>query len=181
MNNLYRGPSIYVSWGVSVHFFRNGLIRKKDLPAATMFANGSGRNEISSQRTFQQTLPTKFPFIWPSGFRVENFKNQAFRKKNCMCRACFFSESSRNKHYFQTNFHRCYLLIFGSFGQAVSVEKIIQKSINPKQEFPVAVMFINESEENEQSLWRTVLIRFGALGKSVSGVKIVQKSANQKQ
>jgi hypothetical protein len=46
MNNLYRGPSIYVSWGVSVHFFRNGLIRKKDLPAATMFANGSGRNEI---------------------------------------------------------------------------------------------------------------------------------------
>jgi hypothetical protein len=41
------------------------------------------------------------------------------------------------------------------------------------KEFPVAVMFINGSEENEQSLWRTVLIRFGALGKSVSGEKIV--------
>ena len=94
MNNLYRGPSIYVSQGVSVHFFRNGLIRKKELPVATMFANGSGRNEISSQRTFQQTLPTKFLFIWKSGLRVEIFRNQAFRKKNSMCRACFLTNRS---------------------------------------------------------------------------------------
>jgi hypothetical protein len=45
-------------------------------------------------------LPTKFPFIWPSGFRGEDFKKWA----------------------------------------------------NQKQELPVAAMFVNGSERNEQSL-----------------------------
>ena len=45
-------------------------------------------------------LPTKFRFIWPSGFREEN----------------------------------------------------LFKSANQKQELPMAVMFANESELNEQSL-----------------------------
>jgi hypothetical protein len=42
---------------------------------------------------------------------------------------------------------------FGSFGQAVSEEKIFKKSANQKQELPVAAMFVNESERNEQSLF----------------------------
>ena len=32
-----------------------------------------------------------------------------------------------------------------------------QKLANQKQELPVAVMFVNESRQNEQSLWRTFL------------------------
>jgi hypothetical protein len=34
----------------------------------------------------------------------------------------------------------------------VSEEKILKKSANQKQELPVAVMFVNESGQNEQSL-----------------------------
>ena len=53
MSNLYRGPSEDASYQVSVHlvmrfqrrFVRNQPIRKKELPVAAMFDNGSQRNE----------------------------------------------------------------------------------------------------------------------------------------
>jgi hypothetical protein len=41
--------------------------------------------------------------------------------------------------------HRCFLPSFGSFGQAVSEEKIFFKAANQKQELPMAAMFGNES------------------------------------
>jgi hypothetical protein len=41
---------------------------------------------------------------------------------------------------------------WGSFGQAVSEEKILKKLINKKQELPVATMFVNGSEINEHYL-----------------------------
>ena len=41
---------------------------------------------------------------------------------------------------------------FGSFGEAVSEEKIFKKSANQKQELPVAATFVNGSGQNEQSL-----------------------------
>ena len=46
-------------------------------------------------------------------------------------------------------------------------------------------MFVNESEQNEQSLWRTAhrcfLPSFGSFSQAVSEDKILKKSANQKQ
>ena len=51
-----------------------------------------------------------------------------------------------------------------------------QKSTNQKHELPVAAMFVNESEQNEQGLQRTFhrcfLLSFGAFGKVVSEEKI---------
>jgi hypothetical protein len=41
---------------------------------------------------------------------------------------------------------------FDSFGQAVTEEKILNKSTNQKQELSVAAMFDNGSGRNEQSL-----------------------------
>jgi predicted GIY-YIG superfamily endonuclease len=41
---------------------------------------------------------------------------------------------------------------FGSFGQAVSEEKILKKWANQKKELPVAAMFVNGSGRNVQSL-----------------------------
>jgi hypothetical protein len=41
---------------------------------------------------------------------------------------------------------------FWSFGYAVTEKKIFFKSTNQKQELPVAAMFVNGSELNEQSL-----------------------------
>jgi hypothetical protein len=65
---------------------------------------------------------------------------------------------------------------FGSFGQAVSEEKVFLKSANQKQELPMAAMFVNGSEQNEQSLERTFhkcfLSCFGSFGKAVTEEKI---------
>jgi hypothetical protein len=52
--------------------------------------------------------------------------------------AMFDNRSGRNEQSLQRNFHRCFLPSFGSFGQAVSEEKILKKSANQKQELPVA-------------------------------------------
>ena len=38
-------------------------------------------------------LPTKFRFIWPSGFRGEDFfRNQPIRYKNCLWRPCLLTD-----------------------------------------------------------------------------------------
>jgi hypothetical protein len=53
MSNLYRGPSIDVSYQVSVHlakrfqrriFFFKSANEKQELPVVAMFVNGSGQN-----------------------------------------------------------------------------------------------------------------------------------------
>ena len=37
--------------------------------------------------------PTKFRFIWPSGFRGEDFfRNQPIRNKNCLWRPCLLTD-----------------------------------------------------------------------------------------
>ena len=59
-------------------------------------------------------------------------------------------------------------------------EEDFQKSTNLRQEFPVAAMFANEPERNEQSLQRTFhrcfLPSFGSFGKVVSEEKIFRNS-----
>ena len=37
-------------------------------------------------------LPTKFRFIWPNGFRGEEFKNQPIRNKNCPWQPCLLMD-----------------------------------------------------------------------------------------
>ena len=114
-------------------------------------------------------LPTKFRFIWPSGFVA----------------AMSVNRSGRNVQSLQGTFHICFIPSFNSFGQAVSVEKIFQKSTNQKQELPVVAIFVNGSGRNVQSLQRTVhrffLPSFNSFGQAVSEEKIFQKSTNQKQ
>ena len=46
--------------------------QKQELPMVAMFVNGLGQNEHSLE-DIPQMLPTKFQFIWPSGFRGEDF------------------------------------------------------------------------------------------------------------
>ena len=90
-------------------------------------------------------LPTKFRFIWPGGFRGEEFKKSANLKQESPVVAMFVNGSRRNEHSLQRTFHRCFLPSFGSFGQAVSEQKIFFKSTNQEQELPVAAMFGNGS------------------------------------
>ena len=63
--------------------------------------------------------------------------------------------------------------------------RFCQKLSNQKQQLPMAAMFVNGSELNEQSLQMTFqgcfLPNFYSFGKSVLEETIFQKSANQKQ
>ena len=83
----------------------------------------------------------------------------------------FVNGSERNEQSLQRTL-RCFLSNFDSFGQAVTEEKILQKSTNQKQELPVATMFVNGSGRNEQSLQRTChkcfLESFCSFGQAVS-------------
>ena len=87
-------------------------------------------------------LPTKFRFIWPNGFRGEEFKKSTNQKQESPVAAKFFNESRRNEQSLQRTFHRCFLPSFGSFGQAVSEEKI----------------FLNRPIRNKNCLWQPCLL-----------------------
>jgi hypothetical protein len=87
-------------------------------------------------------LPTKFRFIWPNGFRGEEFKKSSNQKQELPVAVIFVNGSGRNEQSLQRTFHSCFLRSFGSVGQAVSEEKIFK---NQKQELPVVAMFVNRS------------------------------------
>ena len=97
-------------------------------------------------------LPTKFRFIWPSGFRGEDFFKLANQKQELPMVAMFVNESGSNEQSLERTFYRCFLPSYSSFGHVVSEEKIFFKSANQKQALPMAVMFVNGSELNEQCL-----------------------------
>jgi hypothetical protein len=70
-------------------------------------------------------LPTTFWFIWQSGFRGELFfRNQPIRNKNCLRWPCLLTDWDKMSNLYKRTFHRCFLPSFGSFGHAVSDEKI---------------------------------------------------------
>jgi hypothetical protein len=71
-------------------------------------------------------LPTKFWFIWPSGFRGEEFNKSANQKQESPVAAMFVNGSGRNEQSLQRTFHRCFLPSFGSFRNADSGEKIFK-------------------------------------------------------
>jgi hypothetical protein len=40
-------------------------------------------------------LPTKFWFIWPSGFRGEEFLNRPIRNKSCLWQSCLLMDRDK--------------------------------------------------------------------------------------
>ena len=91
-------------------------------------------------------LSTKFRFIWPSGFRGEDLKKSTNQKQELPMAAMFVNGSQLNEQSLQRTFQGSFLPNFDSFGQAVSEEKIFQKSTDQKQELPVAAMYVTELE-----------------------------------
>jgi hypothetical protein len=69
-------------------------------------------------------LPTKFQFIWPSGFRGEDLKKSTNQKQELPVVAMFVNRSGQNEQSLERTFHRCFLPSFRSFGRGVSEEKI---------------------------------------------------------
>ena len=87
-------------------------------------------------------LPTKFRFIWPSGFRGEEFKKSANQKQESPVAVMFANGSGRNVQSLERTAHRCFLPSFGSFGQAVSEEKNLK----------------NQPIRNKSRLWWSCLL-----------------------
>ena len=87
-------------------------------------------------------IPTKFRFIWLSGFRGEDFLEINQSETRMVCGSHVVNGSGRNEQSLQRIFHRCFLPSFGSFSKAVSEEKI----------------FRNRPIRNKYCLWRPCLL-----------------------
>ena len=74
-------------------------------------------------------LPTMFWSIWPSCFRVEDFQKSTNQKQELPVAAMFVNESGQNEQSLQKTFHRYFLPSFGSFGTAVSEDKIFRNRL----------------------------------------------------
>ena len=72
-------------------------------------------------------LPTKFRFIWPSGFRGEDLKKSTNQKQELPVTAIYVNGSGRIEQSLWMTFHRCFLPSFSSFAQVVS-EKIFLRN-----------------------------------------------------
>jgi hypothetical protein len=68
-------------------------------------------------------IPTKFQFIWLSGFRGEDLLEINQSETRIICGAMFANGSGRNEQSLQKTFQKCFLPSFGSFGPKVSEEK----------------------------------------------------------
>ena len=64
--------------------------------------------------------------IWPSSFRREDFQKLTNQKQESRVVAMFVNGSGQNEQSLQRTAHRCFLPSVGSFGQAVSEEKIFK-------------------------------------------------------
>ena len=65
-------------------------------------------------------LLTKFWFIWPSGFRGEDFKKSAYQKQELPMVAMFVNGLGQNEHSLERTFQGYFLPSFTSFGWGVS-------------------------------------------------------------
>jgi hypothetical protein len=78
-------------------------------------------------------LPTKFRFIWSSGFRGEDFFKSVNQKQELPMAAMFVNGLGQNEQSLERTFHRCFLPSFTSFGWGVSEEKIKMWKVNGRQ------------------------------------------------
>ena len=78
-------------------------------------------------------LPTKFRFIWTSGFGGEDLKKSVNQKQELPVVAMFVNRSGQNKQSLESTFHRCFLPSFSSVGWEVSEENIKMWKFNGRQ------------------------------------------------
>ena len=103
--------------------FQNQTNQKQESVVVAMVVNGSGQNEQSLQRTFHRCFLPSFGSFGHVVLEEKNLKNQANQKQESPVVALFVNGSGRNDQSLQRTFHRCFLLSFGSFDQAVTEEK----------------------------------------------------------
>ena len=121
-------------------------------------------------------LPTKFRFIWPSGFR-QFLKKSTNQKQELPVAAMLVNGSEINEQSLLRTFQGCFLPNFDSFGaKRLQRKRFFRNQPIRNKKLSVAAMLVNGSEINEQYLLRTfqgcILPGFNSFGKAVSEEKI---------
>jgi hypothetical protein len=91
--------------------------------------NASLRRKIKDCLARNQNNVSEWSDISTQWLRGEYLKKSANQKQESPVATLFVHGSGRNEQSSQRTFHRCFLLSFGSFGQAVSEEKNLIFSI----------------------------------------------------
>ena len=73
------------------HFLKSAY-QKQESPVVAMFANGSGRNEQSVQRTFHRCFLPSFGSIGKAVSEEKIFRNLPIRNKNCLWWPCLLTD-----------------------------------------------------------------------------------------
>jgi hypothetical protein len=87
-------------------------------------------------------LPTKFWFIWTSGFRVEDFQKSAYQKQELPVVAMFVNGSGRNENIYR----------------GTSIDASYQISVHLGKRFQRRRFFRNQPIRNKNCLWRPFLL-----------------------
>ena len=88
-------------------------------------------------------LPTKFRFIWPSGFRREDLKiNRPIGNKNCLCRPCLVMDHNK----------MCTL------NRGHSMDASYQVSVHLAKQFQRRRFFTNRAIRNKNCMWWQCLL-----------------------
>ena len=103
--------------------------KKQELSMTAMFVNGSKWNEQFPQRTFHRCFLPSFGLFGLAVSEQKIFRNRPIRKKNCLWRPCLLTDWDKMSNLYKRPFHRCFLPSFGSFGHAVSEEKIFRNRL----------------------------------------------------
>jgi Zn-finger protein len=161
MSNLYRGPSTDASYQVLYHLakrfqrkscFRNQTIRNKNClwwPCLLTDQNGMSDSlrEPSIDASYQVSV-----YLAMLCQRRRFLEIDQSEKKNCLWWPCLLTDWDKMSNLYKRTFHRCFLPSFGSFGHAVSEEKIFRnRPIRNKNRlwWPCLLM---DMGQNEQSL-----------------------------
>ena len=104
--------------------FQKSANQKQKLSVVAMFVNESELNEQCLQSSFQRSFLPSFD-SFGQAISVETiFQKLTNHKQELHVVAMFVIRLGRNEQSLQRTCHRCFLPSFGSFGQAVSKEKI---------------------------------------------------------
>ena len=125
------------------------------IACAAMFVNGSELNEQSLLRAFQGYFLPSFDSFGKVVLELEVFQKSTNQKQELLLVAMFVNRSELNEQSFSRTLQGCFLPSFGSqlhLAKRLQRRRFFQKSTNQKQELVVVAMFVNRSEDNEQSL-----------------------------
>jgi hypothetical protein len=132
MSNLYREPSIDVSYQVSVHLakrFQRKQLLEIDKPGTRIAYDGHVCLTDRDKMSKLDRGPSIDASYHVTVHLAKQFQRRFFRKSTNQKQvlpmvAMFVHRSGRNEQTEQRTFHRCFIPCFSSLGQAVSEEKI---------------------------------------------------------